>query len=138
MSFRVHVNPSSIRPAASDPVGEIWVSMDGAAFPGERYTDFVVRSLVSWAAPVGAAVAKRITWRFFDDPHLIRFQDSDGGLNAVGCREDSQRPLASCETTWTEVRTELAAAARSVAHSPAVAPADGQALLAIADAASTW
>jgi hypothetical protein len=66
------------------PFGEVWLRVDGVAFPAEGWTDFVVVVLGWWAdaaAELLAGNAGPIEVDFMDGPYRVRLRLAEDGWN---------------------------------------------------------
>lgn len=120
-SVELHVDPSTMEPTGSGSiVGELWLTLNGVAFPHERWTDFVV-PILTWFTNGLSKLrdgADSVTVGFMEGPYAVEISvASEGRLRlralvgangneelstVVGAQDFAESILCSADAVLTE------------------------------------
>ena len=80
MSFEVNLPPDTFELSRSGVVGQIWLVVDGEAYPGKAWTDFVDPAATKWLREACSLALGGYEARleFMEGPFAAQFRTQDG------------------------------------------------------------
>lgn len=118
MNTHIVINHGSFRPGGVGPsTGEIWLTIDGVAFPAPHWNDFVIVILEAWAAALlrlarGYSRFERV--HFMDGPYEVELSRTGEGVLELRALERGSVEKARVSVRVDPLLADLLAAAEAM------------------------